>query len=902
MPRAHLATRISLRTIVAGASIVAAAIMPARSAAAQVVSTPLATTAKPRLIAARRTHPIHLDGVLDEQDWALAGVATSFTQRFPDPGKPATFQTQVRILYDDDAIYVGARMFDPHPDSIVAPMARRDPQDIYSDWFDVIFDGYHDRRTGFRFGVNPAGTKLDVYHFNDGDDDDAWDARWDVATRIDSLGWTAEYRIPLSQLRFHGSALEQTWGLNFYRDVARRDEWTFWSPYPPTAPGFVSNFGDLGGLTGLEPASPIDVVPYVSTHTVTNDSRSSNPLTRGTSASATAGADVRLGLGSAMSLHGTINPDFGQVEVDPAVLNLSAVETFFPEKRPFFLEGSGIFEFGALPVSAQYGSSRFVHWRRIGRTPQLSPSATFSDVPDQTTILGAAKLSGRTSSGLSLGLVDAVTSREDARTIDGDGRDRTVGVEPRTNYFVGRMKKDLEDGRTTLGVLATSVNRSMDAAFTPYLRSDAYLFGVDGSRASANRRWTLGGYWLGSRVNGSSAAIAATQQSSVRYYGRPDAGYIALDTTRRSLTGHDASAGVVYQGTPIFGSLQLRETTPGFEMNDLGYLARSDARSLAAAIGATHDASSSVLRSTRVTAYTINAWNLGGDGFHHEIGFTSSAELRSLWSVSARAAILPASLDDRLTRGGPLVASPMRWTSSGSVQTDLRRKLIGSLAASLNHGGTSGREWSVTPSLIYRPITKLELSLAPALDVVHGATQYVSTVADSSNAQTGQRDYVFADLDQRTLSVSARADWSLTNSLSVQMFVQPFVSAARFSGYEALRAPGTFHFDVFGKDRGTVASLPGGRVSIDPDGSGPEAAFTLGDEQNETSFVSRAIRVNGVIRWEYRSGSAIYLVWQQTRDGSAVLDDATLARDVGRVFGLPAKNVIYLKASYRFGR
>jgi hypothetical protein len=617
---------------------------------------------------------------------------------------------------------------------------------------------------------------------------------------------------------------------------------------------------------------------------------------------AAAGADFRIGLGSALSLHGTINPDFGQVEVDPAVLNLSAVETFFPEKRPFFLEGAGIFSFGALPVSAQYGFSRFVHWRRIGRTPQLSPAAKFSDVPDQTSILGAAKLSGRTSDGLSLGFVEAVTSHEDARTLDGDGARHTVGVEPLTNYFVGRMKKDFADGRATLGVLGTATNRSMDATFAPYLRSDAYLFGVDGSRASASRRWTLGGYWIESRVDGSAAAIAATQRSSVRYYGRPGASYIAFDSTRRSLGGHDGSAGLVYQGTPIFGSLQLRETTPGFEMNDLGYLSRSDARSVAAAIGATHDASSGFLRSTRVTGYTINAWNFGGDPFYHEIGVTSSAELHSLWSVSARAAVLPSSVDDRLTRGGPVVDAPVRWTSSASVQTDLRRKVIGSVAASLDRGGVDGSEWTLTPQVIVRPMTKLQLSLAPTLDVVHDGAQYVRTVPDSSNARAGGNDYVFADLRQRTLSVSARADWSLSNTLSVQLFVQPFVSTARFSEYKALRAPRTFAFDVFGRDRGTIETLSDGRVRIDPDAGGAQPPFTLGDNANETSFVSRAIRVNGVIRWEYRSGSAIYLVWQQTRDGSAALDDASLLSYVGRVWNVPAKNVVYLKASYRFGR
>lgn len=303
-----------------------------------------------------------------------------------------------------------------------------------------------------------------------------------------------------------------------------------------------------------------------------------------------------------------------------------------------------------------------------------------------------------------------------------------------------------------------------------------------------------------------------------------------------------------------------------------------------------------------MSAYTINAWNFGGDAFYHEIGVTSSAELQSLWGVRARAAFLPSTLDDRLTRGGPLMSAPQRWTASDSVQTDLRRKVIGSLAASIEHGGTAGNEWSLTPQAILRPISKLQLSLAPTLDVLHDEAQYVRTVSDSGNVRTDGNDYVFADLRQQTLSVSVRADWSLTNALTVQLFVQPFVSSARFSGYEALRAPRSFAFDVFGRDRGTVEQLPDGRVRIDPDGDGAQPAFILGDDANETSFISRAIRVNGVIRWEYRSGSAIYLVWQQTRDGSAALDDASLIRDVGRVWNVPAKNVVYLKVSYRFGR
>ncbi|MEP7001605.1 MAG: DUF5916 domain-containing protein [bacterium] len=850
--------------------------------------------AQPTLTASRRTSAITLDGKLDEADWAAARLADGFVQRFPDPGRKATMQTAVRVLYDDEAIYVGARMYDPHPDSITAPLARRDPGNVNSDWFDVIFDSYHDRRTAFRFATNPVGTKLDVYHFNDGDDDNSWDPRWEVATRIDSLGWTAEFRIPLSQLRFHGSTGEQVWGLQFYRAVARHNEWTFWSPYPPTAPGFVSNFGDLRGLVGLSPPSPIEVAPYVSSRTVSNRTSAGSPFTNGVHSGAAAGADFRIGLGSALSITGAINPDFGQVEVDPAVLSLSAVETFFPEKRPFFLEGSGIFEFGALPVNAAYGFSRFVHWRRIGRTPQLSPNAEWSDVPENTTILGAAKLSGQTSNGWSLGVLDATAQRENADVQSVSGVRSSAGVEPLTNYFVGRVKRDLDSGRTTLGLLATSTTRSLDSSFAPFLRANAHLLGIDGARSTSNRRWTLGGSWIGSRVEGSTAAIAATQHSSVRYLGRPDAPYAPFDPTRTSLVGHDAMLGVVYQGTPLFGSVQLRETTPGFEMNDLGYESRSDFRSLAAAVGATHDASANLLRSTRATAYTINAWNLGGDAFHHELGITGSAELRSYWQMSARAAVLPSVLDDRATRGGPLMLVPQRWTSSASVASDSRRTIIGRVGASFAALAGGGSDLTLWPSVTVRPSPSLQLSFSATVDNLHDEAQYIRTVG---------HDYVFATLREKTLAMSGRIDWTLSTALSVQMFVQPFVATANLSSYKALRAAGTFAFDVYGGDRGSVRALADGSVEIDPDGvGGPRSPFTLASADHDASFLSRALRLNGLIRWEYRSGSVLYLVWQQTRDGQAVLDDSSLRSGFDGVARVPAKDVVILKATYQLGR
>ena len=856
---------------------------------------------KPVLRASRAADPIKLDGKLDDAAWLTAEVATGFVQRYPDPGKPATLRTEVRILYDANAIYVGARMYDPHPDSIAAPLGRRDPGDINSDWFDVIFDSQHDRRTGYRFAVNPVGTKLDVYHFNDGSDDVSWDPVWDVVARIDSIGWTAEYRIPLSQLRFHGSAGEQTWGLQFYRAVARRGEWTFWATYIPTTPGFVSAFGELRGIVGLAPPSPLEATPYVSSKIARAPDASGNPFKSGKRPTASAGVDFRLGLGSSLSLSGTVNPDFGQVEVDPAVLNLSAVETFLPEKRPFFLEGSGIFEFGALPVSAAYGLSRIVHWRRIGRAPQLSPDAEWIDAPDQTQIIGAAKLSGVVGRGWSVGVVDAVTQRESARFVEPSGAYGLATVEPATNYFVGRAKRDFDDGGTSIGVLSTAVDRSLDPTVASVLRRGAYLLGVDGTRATRDRRWQAGGYYVRSLVTGSAPSIAATQKSSVRYFGRPDAPYVTFDPSHTSLAGHDASLGLVYTGSPFYGSIQAHETSPGYESNDLGYLSRADFRSLTAAAGATHTAGTGLLRDAQALLYTQQAWNFGGSRIFSRVMGIASTQLPSMWSVMVNAGGRPSVYDDRITRGGPTVRIPGVREFGAGVYSDARKLVRGNGSVSYSHRGAAGSEGVVSGTVTIVPSPSLQLSLGPSFDAKRDQAQYVRTVSDSLATATFANRYVFATLRQRTLSLDARVDWTFTPALSFQLFSQPFVSSARFTEYKQLRRPGVFDFGVYGRDQGTVIKLDGGRVEIDPDGSGPAPAFILDPRANETSFLSRALRVNAVLRWEYRGGSTLYVVWQQTRDQSSAFGNSA-APLFDRLLELPARNVLLVKASYRLGR
>ncbi|HEX8691851.1 MAG TPA: DUF5916 domain-containing protein [Longimicrobium sp.] len=859
--------------------------------------------------AARATGEIHIDGRLDEPAWDSAGVAGDFVQSWPNPGQPATERTEARVLYDESAVYVAVRMYDSHPDSIAAQLARRDASGIFSDWVHVALDSYHDRRTGFRFSLNPKGVQKDVFHSNDVNEDLDWDAVWESATRVDSAGWTAEIRVPFSQLRFSGAepAGGRVWGLQIQRDIARKNERDSWSLWTRNDPGYVSRFGDLTGLVGVRPVRRLELMPYLSSRLSRAPGEEANPFYSSNDVAFSAGADFKVGVTSGLTLTGTINPDFGQVEVDPAVVNLSAFETFFPEKRPFFVEGADIFRFGEVRSYNNYGFEEYFYSRRIGRQPQRAltgDTLLFVDAPAQSTILGAVKLSGK-AGPWTLGVMNALTAEERARFVTADGRGSAV-VEPLSDYLVGRVRREFRGGGTVLGAMGTATLRDLsDPGFPSLLRERAFFAGVDGEHSWDRRRWTLSGYLAGTRVEGSRDVITTTQLSSSRYYQRPDADYLELDPDRTSLDGYMAEAAIQRSGA-LHGSVGVKVTSPGFEINDLGFQGRTDHRAVTTLLGRRWDTPGKLFRDGGVFGYTYHVWNFGGESILQGGAVGADATLHSFWAMGGRVGFRPWYDDDRLTRGGPLARAPGRWELSGYVASDSRKAVSFGADAFVAEKGEGGWDRSVSVGVDYRPSSAVRLRFAPSLGRSLGSAQFVRAVDDPLATETFGRRYVFADIDQTTVAMETRLDWTFSPTLSLQLFAQPFVAAGDYSDFKEFERPGTYDFAVYGEDRGTLTrgescaepAQPGGLYLVDPDAAGPAPCFAFG----ERDFNVRSLRGNAVLRWEYRPGSVLFLVWQQQRDGFEAVGDFDFGRDAGEVFRAPAQNVFVIKATYWLGR
>ncbi|MFP5354814.1 MAG: DUF5916 domain-containing protein, partial [Gemmatimonadota bacterium] len=769
----------------------------ALSAAAPVVSAQQSDTLpRPTLRAAFRSSSIQIDGRLDEVDWALATPATDFTQARPSPGKPATHPTEVRVLYDRDALYIGARLYDPRPDSIAQQMARRDADDIYSDWFRIGIDSYLDRRTSFIFAVSPRGLQRDEFRYNDAENDVLWDAVWRSAAQIDSAGWTVEVRVPLSQLRFQVSERGVTkWGIQFGRVLARNEETATWSPMPPQQPGVVSRYGDLVGLDSLVAPQRLEVLPYVSSQVTRAPGSAADPFHDPTDASARVGADVRYGLPGGLTLTATVNPDFGQVEVDPAVVNLTAFEVFFPERRPFFLEGVDIFRFGQSVTFNDNNPSNFFYTRRVGRAPRRSLDALgaeYSDVPAQSDILAAAKVSGKTNGGLSLGVLGARTREERGLYALPGGATGSAVVEPRTEFLVTRLRQDFRQGNTVVGGVVTGVRRDLaDASLAPLFVRDALVSGGDFEHRWGGRTWAVSGFMAASRVTGAPRMMTALQRSPIRAYQRPDTRTLSLDTTRTSLGGYFGTLSVARTaGEHWLGSVTYEETSPGFEVNDLGFQTRADFRSLSGALQYRETRIGRLLRNYEASLYMTTAANFDGDIIERRVSFLSSGLLNSFWSYSFWGFAQPETVDDRLLRGGPLTRKPAEWQLRGELNTDTRRAVIGEVEYEYN--ANAQREWrhTVELGLEIRPTSAARIQVGPEFTRQWDVDQYVTMVRDPLATRTYGGRWVFGELDQSELSLEMRAEWTFSPTLTLQLWAQPFVASGRFTRYTEFTTPG----------------------------------------------------------------------------------------------------------------
>jgi hypothetical protein len=856
-------------------------------------------TAVPGITAGRLTGNIQLDGVLDEPSWTDAAPVTQLVQRDPDEGALPTEQTEIRVLLDGDALYVGARLRDREPSRIRALLTRRDATSE-SDRFTVELDSRYDRLTAFVFEVNPRGVRRDGVLQADGTVDYSPDPVWEAGVRQDASGWSAEIRIPLSQLRFNRG--REVWGVQFIRFIQRRGEEDVFAFVPKTEHASVSRFGRITGLADLPDSRHAEVMPYVSGRGEYTHPGAGDPFRDGSDYYTNAGADLRLGVGGNLALDATVNPDFGQVEVDPAIVNLSAFETFFDEKRPFFLEGSSLFSFAQVNAYNTAGYPGVFNSRRIGRPPQrdlADDDPAYGDAPAVTRIPAAVKLTGKTGHGWSLAVLDAVTREETGRVADSFGAVQRVPVEPLSNYFVGRVRHESSDGNRAAGALFTAVDRRLDdPTLAGLLRSSAYLGGVDFNRYWANQGWVLDGFVTGSLVRGDPAAIARTQRSPAHYYQRPDAEHFALDSTRTSLAGYNGVVSLTKLSGQWLGSLTLQDKSPGYETNDLGFEVFTNRRAIATDIGYATYRPGRVFRNYRADLFTTHEWDYDWNRITFDIGLTQTARFRNFWQAVVTAHLFPATMDDHLTRGGPLTSSPPGRQLTLQLDSDSRRRHTVGLGVDYVWTTAGTHVLTLTPSLTVNPGSNLRIELTPSLTWDHETAQYVQTETDPAATSTFGRRYVFAVLRQTQVAFETRLNWTFTPTLSLQLYAQPLLSANGFRDYKELRAPRTFDFAVYGRDQGSITPDGSGGFTVDPDGPGAGAAFTVADQ----SFNLRSLRANLVLRWEYRPGATLFLVWQQSRSNEADgVGDFDLGRDFRSLRAAPADNLIAVKLSYWLG-
>lgn len=805
---------------------------------------------------------IQVDGELNDAAWAKAPVVTGFLQRSPTEGAPASHQTEVRIAYDATALYVAVNALDAEPDRIVGILTRRDDQSP-SDWVSIHLDSFYDRRSAYEFGVNAVGVKYDRYWFNDGNNDRGWDAVWDVAVTRHDKGWKAEFRIPFSQLRFR-PADNAVFGFAAARTIARLSETSTWPLLPRSASGYVSSFGDLTGLNLSDGQKKFELVPYTSGQMTTAPVASGDPLRRSPDPSGSVGLDLKYAVAPGLTFTGTINPDFGQVEADPSVVNLSGFETFFSERRPFFVEGSGTFRFD---IDCNDGECTGLFYsRRIGRSPQRfvnAPNGGYSDQPANTTILGAGKLTGRVGK-YSIGILNAVTGREYAQVTTGANAAITeTPVEPLSNYSVLRINREF-DNRSRVGVMATALKRQLPDELM-MLPDTAVTGGVDAD-IRVGSQYSLQGFFAASRVSGTTDAISRLQRSTVHSYQRPDADHVEFDPTATTMTGHTGQLTFnKIAGVKTRFNTYLSYKSTGFDINDVGFMQRADEISQGTWFQIRDSVPGKYVRDLSVNFNQWQGWNMAGDRRYWGGNINAHVVTTSNWRFSTGLNYNGQGFADRLTRGGPGGYTNANVSQWGFGSTDDRKPIIGNFNFSWMRDGHGSWQRDLSPSVSFRPSQAITASLGIGWNRVLAQSQWVT----NQSTPQGTR-YVFGRMNQTTVRITARVNYTITPRLSLQVYAQPFQSAGDYDGFK---------------------ELTNGR-SKSYEGRYQPYAYTGNPDFNIRSF-----RTTNVIRWEYRPGSALFVVWQQGRDHFLPMGDFQFGRGFGDLFEAPSTNTFLVKFS-----
>jgi len=852
--------------------------------------------------AIRLSKPIQIDGNLQEVFYTTP-PCTIFIQLDPDNGQLASEKTEVWIGYEDDALYIGARLWDSRPDSIIGHLGRRD-RDEDSDQFQVAIDSYYDKRSGYFFTINPVGTISDGTIANDSQVDDNWDGVWDGRSQINEQDWTVEMRIPFSQLRFTRHS-ENIMGIEFGRVIQRKKEHSLYTYIPRGSTGIVSHFATLYGIRDIEPPKRVEFIPYISTGYGRLPSSGDNPFYGGQDTKVGIGTDVKLGIGNNLTIDATFNPDFGQVEVDPSVINLSAYETFYSEKRPFFIEGSGIFAFGEGGPSSRWGFNfsepSFFYSRRVGRPPQGYADGKWVKEPTATSILGAAKLSGKLKGQWSLGGFTALTDREYAEVLDGDANYYRQEVEPLTSYNLLRLQKEFHEGRQGIGIIGSYVYRFFDDnSLTNILNKEALTAGVDTwTFLNKDKDWVLAGWWGYSEVKGSKTRLTALQQNSSHYFQRPDADHVTLDTNRTQLNGYASRLILNRETGHVTFNAGLGIISPGFESNDLGLTFGTDKLNKHLVLGYKWYDPGKIFRNAGLNAAYASNHNFGGVKINEMYFLFGYAQFLNYWSINGFSGWGPRTFSDTILRGGPMVISPEGKFMNLGFSSDSRKKVIGGANAEGGDSEKGGKRRSVGVWINIQAGTRLRLTFNPNFSVSHSIDQYITTLTDTNNTIMYGKRYLLGTLDQQVISTDIRIDYTLTPTLSIQSYFQPFIAVGAYSEFKEFQRPKSYSFFIYGKDETSLFyDASTNRYLLDPTGGDTTDVFTIGNPD----FNYKALVGNVVLRWEFKPGSTLYLVWTHNSTNFNHPGEFKVWRDLKDLFKSASDDLLAIKLTYWFGQ